>query len=176
MFTIPSQYDFTDIHTCISSGRSQDLQRLRPLRKRRLTGARAASAGLWHASVSATTLSLASLMRHEDRFGNHPRAGMQWRNSARLDAEKRAATSAMPTPSSVGSNLPRHDGFAESEGSPTKSAGRGLRGLPAITTLPSRAKMSVYPRSRLLSRRALQMFFYLFPVVFWTSILVRSTE
>jgi deoxyribodipyrimidine photolyase-related protein len=31
------------------------------------------------------------LMRHEDRFGNHPRAGMQWRNLARLDAEKRAA-------------------------------------------------------------------------------------
>ena len=38
-----------------------------------------------------TTLYWDFLMRHEDRFGNHPRAGLQWRNLARLDAEQRTA-------------------------------------------------------------------------------------
>ncbi len=30
------------------------------------------------------------LMRHEERFRNHPRAGMQWRNLDRLGDEQRA--------------------------------------------------------------------------------------
>ncbi len=38
-----------------------------------------------------TTLYWDFLMRHEARFKDHPRAGLQWRNLSRLDAEKRAA-------------------------------------------------------------------------------------
>ena len=38
-----------------------------------------------------TTLYWDFLMRHEKRFTDHPRAGMQWRMLAKLDAEKRAA-------------------------------------------------------------------------------------
>jgi len=36
-----------------------------------------------------TTLYWDFLMRHEQRFENHPRAGMQWRNLRRLDPEER---------------------------------------------------------------------------------------
>ena len=43
------------------------------------------------AACPFTTLYWSFLMRHEDRFRDHPRAGMQWRNLARLDAKERAA-------------------------------------------------------------------------------------
>jgi deoxyribodipyrimidine photolyase-related protein len=38
-----------------------------------------------------TTLYWDFLMRHEERFKDHPRAGMQWRNLARLHDERRTA-------------------------------------------------------------------------------------
>lgn len=37
-----------------------------------------------------TTLYWDFLMRHEQRFKDHPRAGMQWRNLMRVDADRRA--------------------------------------------------------------------------------------
>jgi deoxyribodipyrimidine photolyase-related protein len=37
-----------------------------------------------------TTLYWDFLIRHEQRFKNHPRAGMQWRNLSRLSSEKRS--------------------------------------------------------------------------------------
>ena len=41
------------------------------------------------AACPFTTLYWDFLMRHEQRFENHPRAGMQWRNLSRLSTEKR---------------------------------------------------------------------------------------
>ena len=41
-----------------------------------------------------TTLYWDFLARHEDRFRNHPRAGMQWRSLDRVPAEKREAIAA----------------------------------------------------------------------------------
>jgi deoxyribodipyrimidine photolyase-related protein len=38
-----------------------------------------------------TTLYWDFLIRHRDRFENHPRAAMQWRNLTRLNTGKRAA-------------------------------------------------------------------------------------
>lgn len=43
------------------------------------------------AACPFTTLYWDFLLRHEDRFLNHPRAGMQWRNLKHLTADKRKA-------------------------------------------------------------------------------------
>jgi len=43
------------------------------------------------AACPFTTLYWDFLMRHEHRFKDHPRAGMQWRNLGRVAADKRAA-------------------------------------------------------------------------------------
>jgi deoxyribodipyrimidine photolyase-related protein len=42
------------------------------------------------AACPFTTLYWDFLLRYEDRFRQHPRAGTQWRNLSRLNAEKRA--------------------------------------------------------------------------------------
>ena len=42
------------------------------------------------AACPFTTLYWDFLIRHEQRFKNHPRAGMQWRNLSRLSSEKRS--------------------------------------------------------------------------------------